>query len=266
MEYSPAFSVTSDMTDEELDQYFATCGSLSNLPTPPPAKEHTTTETHTSPTLPVDDFAPEQQAQATHLASLVPLNVSTTRPSVPAIRGFLERSCLPDEVVAFAACILDALSYRFAATWRETLLPSNYARDLKFFMKTDTCHHGSVSPDVLVLAALSLAHGFFNDTRRSAHYWAVGISRDLFTISELEATKRSILHDMDYGLCRITEEMMNSMLRDMQRTMTLPSAAVLVSVSETEVVAKAGRRRNFSIDLSGTAMWKHGVQTPEPSP
>ncbi|KAF9693335.1 hypothetical protein EKO04_008867 [Ascochyta lentis] len=264
MELSPAFSINSDMTDEELDLYFATCGSLSNLPTPPPAKEHNA-EKHTSSTPQAQDFAPELQAHATHLANLVPLNVSTTRPSVPGIRGFLERSCLPDEVVAFAACILDGLSYRFAATWRETLLPSDYVRNLKFFMKTDTCHHASVSPDVLVLAALSLAHGFFSDSRRSAHYWAVGVSRDQFTIQELEATKRSILQDMDYGLCRITEGMMDNMLQDMLRAETLPTAAA--SMVENDTVAKVGgRRRNFSIDLAGTAMWKHGVQTPEPSP
>ncbi len=183
---------------------------------------------------------------------------------MPVLRGFLERSCLPDEVIAFAACILDALSSRFAATWRETVLPSNYARDLEFFMKTDTCHHAPVSPDVLVLAALSLAHGFFNDTRRSAHYWAVGMSRNQFTIQELEATKRAILQDTDYGLCRITESMIDSMLQDMQRTKPVPTAAA--SINENDSAAKVGRRRNFSIDLSGTATWKNGMQTPGPSP
>jgi hypothetical protein len=45
---SPALSVNSDMTDEELDKYFASCGSLSNLPTPPPAKEHHNNTTRTS--------------------------------------------------------------------------------------------------------------------------------------------------------------------------------------------------------------------------
>lgn len=43
--YSPAPSVDVDaddfdnMTDEEMDRYFASCGPLSNLPTPPPAKD-----------------------------------------------------------------------------------------------------------------------------------------------------------------------------------------------------------------------------------
>jgi hypothetical protein len=40
MNYSPALSITSDMTDEELDQYLASYVPLSNLPTPPPVKDH----------------------------------------------------------------------------------------------------------------------------------------------------------------------------------------------------------------------------------
>jgi hypothetical protein len=39
MNYSPALSITSDMTDEELDQYLASYVPLSNLPTPPPVKD-----------------------------------------------------------------------------------------------------------------------------------------------------------------------------------------------------------------------------------
>lgn len=85
------------------------------------------------------------------------------------------------------------------------------------------------------------------------------MSHNQFTIQELEATKRSILHDMDYGLCRITGSMMEGMLQDMQQV----DPASLTSECGT---VKAGRRRKFSIDLSGTAMWKNGVQTPEPSP
>ncbi|RMZ70018.1 cyclin-like protein [Pyrenophora seminiperda CCB06] len=38
---SPALSFSSDMTDEELDKFFASYVPLSNLPTPPPAKEPT---------------------------------------------------------------------------------------------------------------------------------------------------------------------------------------------------------------------------------
>jgi hypothetical protein len=127
---------------------------------------------------------------------------------------------------------------------------------------TDSIHHAPVSPDVVVLAALSLAHGFLTDRLRSSRHWAVRESDDQFTVQEIEATKRSILQDMDYGLCRINDEMVQRMLRDMQRAKVISTSAC----PDTTTVAKSNRRRNFSIDLPGTAVWQHGVQTPEPSP
>jgi hypothetical protein len=181
---------------------------------------------------------------------------------VSIICGFLDRACLQDEVVAFAGCILDALSYRFAATWRDSLLPSDYARDLQCFLKTDSVHHTPVSPDVVVLTALSLAHGFFTDRIRSSRHWALREGDDQFTVQEIEATKRAILQDMDYGLCRINNDMVQHMLRDMQRAKVVPTP----TCPETTVATKPLRRRNFSIDLPGTAVWQFGVQTPEPSP
>lgn len=90
------------------------------------------------------------------------------------------------------------------------------------------------------------------------------MSRNQFTVQELEGTKRAILQDVDYALGRITEGMMDSMLRDMQRTKTPSSTAALAN--ENDSTAKPSRRRNFSIDLPGTATWKNGVPTPEPSP
>jgi hypothetical protein len=54
--YSPAFSVNSDMTDEELDKYFETYVPLSRLPTPPPAKEHAIPAAPTSTTPPAPEL------------------------------------------------------------------------------------------------------------------------------------------------------------------------------------------------------------------
>jgi hypothetical protein len=176
---------------------------------------------------------------------------------VSTICGFLDRASLQDEVVAFAACILDALSYRFAATWRDSLRPSDYARDLQRFLKTDSIHHTPVSPDVVVLTALSLAHGFFTDRIRSSRHWALRESDDQFTVQEIEATKRAILQDMDYGLCRINNDMVQHMLRDMERAKVVPTP----TCPDTAVATKPLRRRNFSIDLPGTAVWQFGVQT-----
>lgn len=66
MEFSPALSVTSEMTDEELDQYFATYVPLSNLPTPPPAKEHATASAPSKTALPastLDQAAPSPELE-----------------------------------------------------------------------------------------------------------------------------------------------------------------------------------------------------------
>ena len=201
---------------------------------------------------------------ATHLVNLVPLNVSTSRPHASAIQGFLERACLPEEIVAFSACILDALSSRFAATWRDALAPSDYVRDLKNFLKYDSRQNVHVSPDVIALSALSLAHGFLADRLRSPRHWSVVESDRSFTVQEIEATQRAILQDMDYGLFRISEDRLQQRLRAMQLALTLPATAALPR--DSSIVVKHNRSRNLSLSLAGTGIWSHGVQTPEPSP
>lgn len=154
------------------------------------------------------------------------------------------RAALPDDVVAFAACLLDALSSRFAATWR------------------DARQGIHVSPDVVVLAALSLAHGFLVDRLRSSRHWSLKESAAAFTVSQIEAAKRAMLHDMDYGLSRISHDMVQRRLRNMQPANASPALAAPPAPS----AIKPSRRRNLSIALHGTAVWHHGVHTPEPSP
>lgn len=182
-------------------------------------------------------------AYATHLANLVPLNVSTHRPHASVIQGFLTRAGLPDDIVAFAACILDGLSSRFAGTWRDSLA-------------------ARLSPDVIVLASLSLAHGFLVDRMRSSRHWSIRESNGAFSVQQIEATKRAILYDMDYGLSRISHDMVQHRLKNMQPTNPSP----VLSATQTETVGKEPRRRNMAFALQGAAIWQHGVQTPEPSP
>lgn len=146
------------------------------------------------------------------------------------------------------------LSAKFAASWREELVHVEFERDLQNFLRTDETRHSHVSPDIIILAALALAHGFCVDRPRSSRHWCVKESAGVFSVRELEATERAMLRDTDYGLFRVEEDMVGSMLKDMQRR-------------ENEVsAAKMSRRRTLSIKLSGTAMWSLGVQTPEPSP
>jgi hypothetical protein len=146
------------------------------------------------------------------------------------------------------------LSAKFATSWREELAHVEFERDLQNFLRTDETRRSHVSPDIIVLAALALAHGFCVDRMRSSRHWCVKESGGVFSVRELEATERAMLRDMDYGLYRIEGQMVGSMLRDMRRR-------------ESEVsAAKMSRRRTLSLRVSGTAMWSLGVQTPEPSP
>jgi hypothetical protein len=165
------------------------------------------------------------------------------------------RAGLPDDIVAFAACILDGLSSRFATTWRDALAPS-------YCTQTNARPCSQVSPDVIVLASLSLAHGFLVDRMRSSRHWSIKESNGAFTVQQIEATKRAMLHDMDYGLSRISSDMVQRRLKNMQPA----NASSTLSAAQTETVAKEPRRRNMALMVQGAAMWQHGVQTPEPSP
>jgi hypothetical protein len=147
------------------------------------------------------------------------------------------------------------LSAKFASNWREELAHVEFERDLQNFLRTDETRHSHVSPDIIVLAALALAHGFCVDRVRSSRHWCVKESGGMFSVKELEATERSMLRDVDYGLFRIEAGMVGSMLRDLQRR-----------EDPVSLLSKMSRRRTLSLRLSGTAMWSLGVQTPEPSP
>lgn len=142
---------------------------------------------------------------------------------VDVVCGVLARAECADEVVGFAACVLERLSGR-----------------------------GVGDADIIVLAALALAHGFLVDRLRSSRHWAVKESAGMFSVREIEAAKRAILQDLDYGLFRIKDEAVQKTLGEMRR----PSA----------LVKRHERRRTLSINLPGAAVWSFGVQTPEPSP
>ncbi|KAF2122178.1 hypothetical protein BDV96DRAFT_663169 [Lophiotrema nucula] len=265
---SPALLVGSmdfdNMTDEELDKYFASCEPLSNLPTPPPTKDSLFADVVIANSIPQPGILPqalELEAYATQLANFVPPNVSTSRPATLTIRSFLERANLPVEVVAFSACILDALSQRFATSWRAACAP---AASVHFHGMSQFRQHPNVFPEVVVLAALALAEDFLQDRSRSNKHWAQIEARGLFTAREIQITKTCILQDMDYGLLRITQEMVQHMMRTMQRGTKVSSSAACTKSSAA--IEKDERRPKLSLDLPGTAVWNYGMQTPEPSP
>lgn len=200
---------------------------------------------------------------ALHLASLVPRNVAGHKPSVVAIEAFLEKACLPVEMVAFAACVLDALSEGFASRWRDLFLPMDTVR-LDFYLGTNCWQQPSISPDLIVLAALALAHGFIDDRGRSNGHWAKVEGAGRFDAKDVGRTKMCILEDINYGLFRISEEMVQRMAKEMQQATYFTTPRHSISFNEND---KDVRRPRLSLSTgSGSAVWAYGAQTPEPSP
>ncbi|KAF2265892.1 hypothetical protein CC78DRAFT_167451 [Lojkania enalia] len=270
---SPARSVCDEFTDEELDAYFASYVPLSNLPTPPAAtrKEEDAVfgcEEGGSEGEREGPGCSELRAQATCLANLVPSNVSPTRPGVPAIERILERAKLPVEIVAFVACILDALTLRFAGSWRSSLAqhPLQHASFNERNIHIRLQNHSQTripSSEIIIVAALSLAENFLDDRPRSNGHWAVIEAQDMFTAAQVEGTKMCVLRDMEYGLLRITEEMVGMMVANIRREIIMQGGE---SGERRREYSAEERRPKLSLDLQGQAVWMYGVQTPEPSP
>jgi hypothetical protein len=119
---------------------------------------------------------------------------------------------------------------------------------------------------VIVLAALAIAHGFLSDRERSTRHWAEGTGGGLFTVRDVEVAKWCLLQDIDYGLVRISEGMVKSMLKEMQSTAVfLPSQPVSAKPHTTRP-EKEKKNLTLVLDYQGAAVWENGMQTPEPSP
>lgn len=197
--------------------------------------------------------------------------------------------------MAFAACVLDAVSLPFASAWREACLfrrRSNLNQDFGTFTSSSLPDESyftflreqaqtTTRPEVIPLAALAIAYGFLSDKERSSRYWAQGMAEGMVSVQEVEATKWCLLRDIDYGLMHITEEMVGRMLERMNGTVTSGNHNS-AAVSELEQLEKQHQQQDDvattttkdkkgpgTLDLGawrGTAVWVHGVHTPEPSP
>ncbi|KAF2731306.1 hypothetical protein EJ04DRAFT_566942 [Polyplosphaeria fusca] len=269
MDYSPALSIASveDMTDEELDKYFASYEPLSNLPTPPPANMSPVVQpSHANMTTisTRPDVSPELEVYAAQLANLVPTNASPLRASTATLADVLGRANLPVDLVAFAACVLDALTSHFVTSWR-TVSSMSCPSDLKLGPLLH-CHQAPLSAELIVIAALSLAEDFTDDASRSNRHWAMIEAQGIFTARQIDMTKTCILQDMDYGLHRISSGMIQRMVRMLELPTDTPTAPVFKPTFLRLTPEKEERKPKLCLGLHGAAVWMHGMQTPEPSP
>ncbi|KAK7617612.1 hypothetical protein IWX50DRAFT_567036 [Phyllosticta citricarpa] len=250
----------------DIDAYldYANYEPLSNMPTPPqpaPASP-SAAQLARSPLRPNDDLRGMCVSCAAYLAKLTPSNASNRRPSTTTITAYLERTHLPLEVLGLAACILDALSMRFAKRWREALVSASGPDTASLPVPAASLPSPPASPpELLVLAALALAASYLDDSHVSLRHWAHHVSNCVFTARQMSATQRCLLADLDYDLHSFTPEFVQDSIHDMLR------AGVLMAKKAAASAPVAEKSRPAPLQLGGgSARWCNGITTPEPSP
>ncbi|PVH96156.1 hypothetical protein DM02DRAFT_535869 [Periconia macrospinosa] len=243
----------SNMDDDELDLYLASCVPLSNLPTPPtkmqsiviPAHLHRHPPALCTPTLQTPPPEPAVQhhlheihVYACHLIDLVTGGNHHDPLLVETVDMFLDRANLPVEIYAFAGCVLEMLEAR----------PEGSERALT------------------ILAALSIAHGYLDDRGRSNRHWCLIESAGMFLPKDLQRAKMSILFNIDFGLMRISETAVQRMVKEMQRNLPVPLLSLPGDNGTTADEDNASSKNMSNIIVPGQSIWTFGVQTPEPSP
>jgi hypothetical protein len=160
---------------------------------------------------------------------------------------------------------MDALSLRFASAWREVAGAAKELPCNNRYFGYDVWQRPTASPELVVLSALALAYGFLDDQGRSNSNWTRIEASGRFDARDVELTKLCILQDMDYGLFRISDEMVLRRVRDLQRASDFACSATTVARKDS-VQDQRRPRLSLSTGTSGLAIWAHGVHTPEPSP
>lgn len=129
-----------------------------------------------------------------------------------------------------------------------------------------------------MLAVLSIATGFLDDTTRPTRWWSEQITEDDIRIREINVTVRCILQDTNYDIHSFTAKMIADAVEEMKQVRSDSPA-----IHMTEWASKGSERVTRIAALStnadegqddrrdsgyggGEAVWRHGVMTPEPSP
>jgi hypothetical protein len=204
---------------------------------------------------------------AIHLVNLIPSSASLADASVPLVQAILTRASLPLETIALAVCILDSLNARFARTWRlscpllpglQTLTPSSKRHTLPpAFLERpqkQQLHIDSVSPELIILAALVIAVKFTEDPQCPAEFYCRTWAKGLWSHDQLNFTERCIMEALDYRimpLCEdecITDAMVDMQLaaRQAQSVLSAPATPGDRTPGEDEFVPAHSRAKTLS--------------------
>lgn len=187
---------------------------------------------------------------AIHLVNLIPSTASLATASVHIAQSMLAKANLPLETVALAVCILDSLGPIFARKWRLTcplrseictsthadddeaaaasaqlLSPSSKRHSLPATPSIDQgrqllepqLHIDSVSPELIVLAALVIAEKFTEDDEQPSQHYCASWGGRRWTAAQLNATERSIMEALNYRIMPLcAEDCLADAMADMQ--------------------------------------------------
>ena len=210
------------------DNYFLTYVPLSCFPTPP-------TSCHTSsPREPALDFNTSSPldtslqgttytlylpypianlnppGSATYLSNLIPCTASFLLTSPPLAQSLISRANLPLNTVALAACILDSLTSRFAASWRHSLPLTT--------LSLKTQHINYVRPEVIILGALLVASKFLDDSATHISSYQDDVANGRWTCEQINATERCILENLEWRIMPLwREDLIEDAKEDMRK-------------------------------------------------
>jgi hypothetical protein len=193
---------------------------------------------------------------AIHLVHLIPAAASLATPSVPLVQAILTRANLPIETIALAVCILDALDSRFALAWRSTCPLANgpagrkRRRNPARTVQPETLtqqrtpppdrvepapatngsgrlneedpqplplHIDSVSPEIIIVAALVLAVKFVDDPQSSSEYFCRRWGSHVWSCEQLNVTERCIMEGLGWRIMPLyDEDLLADAMVDMQ--------------------------------------------------
>jgi hypothetical protein len=139
---------------------------------------------------------------------------------------------LPIETIALAVCVLDSLDTKFARTWRlscplpgllsgdSNLPPASNKRHTLPAASTlayRQAHIDSVSPEIIILAALVIAAKFTEDAEAPTQYYCSTWGADAWSHDQLNATERCIMASLDYRIMPLcAEDCLTDAMVDMQ--------------------------------------------------
>ncbi|KAI1168195.1 hypothetical protein F5B18DRAFT_646730 [Nemania serpens] len=269
MGHTKSFSVAPVNDDFEFDEsYFRQFYKpLSNLPTPPPSTRNSSA--NHSPRVSIDDTeGPNSQflGPAAHLARMLPPGASFITPSIPAVQQMLAQAGLPMDTIALAVCILDSLDSKFSRNWRLSFplnrqdQPASKRHTLPSAPRQPT-HIDSVFPEIIILAALTIADKFVEDVRSPTPHLGLTFGNPTWTCEQINFTERCIMESLDYRILPLWEP---ALIKQARHDIEMARREIIQQ--STGGVGEDGRR-HFKSMSSGHAVGGLGLQlTPAATP